>query len=439
MSTSLEDVARKACDAIVSLSELDLIKPIPVSLITTILLLINILYFQIAFGSTSSTTTTIATVTDNTLNTNRAMHSDMTQVTRTKTCISNPTSGSNPDKVIYGDDNRYDPMTFDNQNSDNDENEEGFFEKLSKAFLESENKQDAIYGKDNRMEAINVKHKKLFNIAKSTAVQISNNNISEKLSNPSLQSTTNEINSESLEAILLGKPLTNLLQLCPQEIFAKQYSSGKCSGFLVAPDIIATAGHCVSTPDKCTDRRWVFDYLANSKGISPKTTKRSNIYKCKEILLYRRDKDQASVEMYKRNNVMNPFGDYALVKLDRPVTDRQPLKVRLQGKIEDDASLVIIGNPLGLPTKIAPGGKVINNEQEMFFTTSLDSFAGNSGSAVVNLSTYEVEGILSRGDDDFVMDEANSCRRYKVCEDGECSGEAVSRITSIPDLAHFLK
>ena len=48
-----------------------------------------------------------------------------------------------------------------------------------------------------------------------------------------------------------------------------------------------------------------------------------------------------------------------------------------------DTPLVVIGHPSGLPTKIADGAWVRNNESEYYFVTNLDTFGGNSGSAVL--------------------------------------------------------
>ena len=112
-------------------------------------------------------------------------------------------------------------------------------------------------------------------------------------------------------------------------------------------------------------------------------------------------------------------------------TDRTPLEFRQEGEVELDTPLVVIGHPSGLPTKIADG-MVRNNESEYYFVTNLDTFGGNSGSAVFNTDTGVVEGILVR-EQDYVWD-SRGCRVPKVCDENECRGEDVTRITVVSDL-----
>jgi hypothetical protein len=93
--------------------------------------------------------------------------------------------------------------------------------------------------------------------------------------------------------------------------------------------------------------------------------------------------------------------DYAVIKLDRPVVGRVPLKIRKAGLIANGQRLIVIGNPSGLPTKVTDGN-VIRTDHPSYFGTNLDTFHGNSGSAVINATTGEVEGILVRGKTDYV-------------------------------------
>jgi V8-like Glu-specific endopeptidase len=125
--------------------------------------------------------------------------------------------------------------------------------------------------------------------------------------------------------------------------------------------------------------------------------------------------------------------DYAFIELDRKVNDRQPLKVRKTGKISKGASLVVIGHPTGLPTKIADGANV-RTLQGKFFVANLDTFGGNSGSAVFNAETEEVEGILVRGETDYVYNSSLGCQVPNVCSNDACRGEDVTYITNVEGL-----
>ena len=117
--------------------------------------------------------------------------------------------------------------------------------------------------------------------------------------------------------------------------------------------------------------------------------------------------------------------DWALVQLDRPVTGHKPLKVRTTGKIGDKQSLFVIGHPTGLPQKYAPRAKVRDNTPAAFFVANLDTYGGNSGSPVFNSSNRVVEGILVRGESDFVSN--GSCFVSLVCPTTGCRGEDVMR------------
>ena len=77
-----------------------------------------------------------------------------------------------------------------------------------------------------------------------------------------------------------------------------------------------------------------------------------------------------------------------------------------------------MGHPSGLPLKYADGARVFETEND-YFSTNLDTFGGNSGSPVFNADTLEVEGILVRGDTDYVMDfESNGerCMKVNICD-----------------------
>jgi hypothetical protein len=120
--------------------------------------------------------------------------------------------------------------------------------------------------------------------------------------------------------------------------------------------------------------------------------------------------------------------DWALVRLDRPASPRRPLATRTSGEAAAGEPLFVIGHPSGLPTKIAGGAAVRDASARDFFTANLDTYGGNSGSAVFGARTGLVEGILARGEDDFAA--RGDCRVSKRCPDDGCRGEAVTRISA---------
>lgn len=206
---------------------------------------------------------------------------------------------------------------------------------------------------------------------------------------------------------------------CAEERFSNQLTSPVCTGFLIAPDVLATAGHCVAKSTDCKNYSWAFDYKIPSVNATTTIIPKNSVYKCKAII--------ATV------NSSTTKDDYAIIRLDRPVTDRLPLEIRRTGKIADGTSLVLIGHPKGLPLKIAPGAKIRSNSATKYFVANLDSYGGNSGSPVFGALSGLVEGILVRGEADYTTT-STGCYISKVCTDTGCRGEDVRRITNLPQV-----
>ena len=252
-----------------------------------------------------------------------------------------------------------------------------------------------IYGKDERVEAAYYPNQKVKELSRSVAGRVEKDLLVKEGNVFKLPSQT----------------LQNVMGVCATERFSTQTSFVECSGFLVAPDLLVTAGHCVQTQTDCEQGKWVFDYVLGTKSLSEK-----NVYSCKEIV----------------SQDLSFLNDFALIRLDRSVTDRKPLAVRKHGEVDLRSKLIVMGHPSGLPLKIDDNGSVreIPSEQN-YFVAELDAFGGNSGSPVVNQDTLEVEGILVRGDRDYSWSPEHSCAVVNVCETGSCRGEDVQKITKI--------
>ena len=89
---------------------------------------------------------------------------------------------------------------------------------------------------------------------------------------------------------------------------------------------------------------------------------------------------------------------------------------------------MVMGFPEGLPLKIA-GGANIRSVTSTYFTANTDTYDGNSGSPIFNVSTGIVEGILVRGDYDF--DTMNGCYVSHECPDDGCRGEDATLISRV--------
>jgi V8-like Glu-specific endopeptidase len=261
---------------------------------------------------------------------------------------------------------------------------------------------NVIYGEDNRKDVFESTNASFIELSKSTAAMINGSNLNIL---------------DNGDVVVTGRTLESR-GVCSNERFSKQISAANCSGFLVADNKLVTAGHCIKSEADCKSFKWVFDYKVEYSDQGKVNVSKSSVYSCKRII-------SRSLESYTKD-------DYAFIELDRKVEDRQPLKVRKSGKISKGDDLVVIGHPTGLPTKIADGAKV-RSLQGKFFVANLDTYGGNSGSAVFNVQTEEVEGILVRGENDYVNSNMG-CQVSNVCTDEGCRGEDVTYITNIEGL-----
>ncbi len=303
---------------------------------------------------------------------------------------------------------------------------------LTSVFLSEASLARVIYGQDHRVEVFEATafQQKL---AASSASMVSENEMTTDASKPGLVQFTQKTLKDWLEAQgseaqqpklfspKVIKAAAAGLRFCEGERFIDQPNPSMCSGFLIAPDLIMTAGHCAEIPTFCSEYRWVFGFQVNPEtkkaGLD---IKEEDIYKCKKVV---------------SGTLQNSLGlDYAVVQLDRSVTGREPLDMRIDDKVPNLTGLVVIGSPSGLPLKVAVGANVRNNTHPFFFNANLDTFQGNSGSAVFNAETGMVEGILVRGEEDFVPNKLQMCIEANKCADNSCRGEDVTRLTAIPEV-----
>lgn len=267
----------------------------------------------------------------------------------------------------------------------------------------------AIFGVDDREQM--TPHSVHYQLSRSTAVAVLSSNV-EPFGNGKLKLNVDE--------------LTNL---CRSERFATDPSlSYGCSGFLVAPDMIVTAGHCmVNTGESrnetdlyCKAYSWLFDFNTKSNGQTQiENIPESKLYRCKRVVYAVKDESA-------------PFRDFALVQLDRPVVGRTPFKINA-APIKNNEKFSMIGYPLGTPAKrSAPAPVLLNNLKRQSFITALDAFEGNSGSVVLN-KLNQVIGILIGGTPSIgLIPKAGSrCEVYNRCNMSGTGCTSPDRDTSI--------
>jgi V8-like Glu-specific endopeptidase len=256
-----------------------------------------------------------------------------------------------------------------------------------------------IFGEDNRQE-IYATPKPWFEISQSVAAKISIEHL--------------------IDGNLIGSPLSK--RVCPGTRFEQQITVANCTGFLVKPNIMVTAGHCVKTQDDCDKFVWVFDFALRSQSDTTYTQVQPNqIYKCLKI----------------HNRRYEGFGavDYAILELERPVENRQPLKLGHNLAITPGSLVTSIGHPIGLPQKFIDNASVIRlSDADRTIDTDLDVFQGNSGSPVFDAATGLVISITSHGHEDLTRDPVNFCKNLKVCKPGDnCYWSSSSRVINMKD------
>ncbi len=259
----------------------------------------------------------------------------------------------------------------------------------------------AIFGKDDRQELFSAPDQ-WREIGRSIAAKVSADHI------------TNHGSFWELH----GDPLS--AKECPGNRFADQITVPSCTGFLVKPDLLVTAAHCVKSQDDCDSFNWVFEYALAGEGDKNYTKVGADrVYRCKKIAA--------------RN--YQAFGDidYAILQLDRPVEGRKPLKLALDAQVSPGLELVNIGNSNGLPLKFKGSAQILKiTPNGWAFESEMDTFGGDSGSPFFDAGTGEVLGVTSRGHADHFHDGASNCRQLKVCKPGDnCNLSVASGIWNL--------
>lgn len=260
-----------------------------------------------------------------------------------------------------------------------------------------------IYGKDDRTDIYQITHPAVTEATQSVALLVDRSQIRTSVLGAPRGAWTLETGNYGQRQ-----------KLCPTERFFKQPSSGFCSGFLVGPDLLATAGHCIKASE-CPKVVFVFGFRMQNENAAVTSFSEPDIYTCKKVIAQEYTMKQ----------------DYALVQLDRPVVGRKPLTLANRAPTVSEA-IYVVGHPSGLPMKVAASANIRKLSPE-FFTANTDSYGGNSGSPIFSAQTNEVLGILVRGEKDFESSPAG-CMVSKVCDEAQCRGEDVTYIQYITKL-----
>jgi V8-like Glu-specific endopeptidase len=175
-----------------------------------------------------------------------------------------------------------------------------------------------------------------------------------------------------------------------------------CTAFFIAPDMVATADHCLTHWGwSWSDWRLIVDF-ANASG--PNSW--SNIVPNKKI--------------YRPTAVVaeNANDDWAVMQVTPPLENWRPTyPLSAAGAPTTyqfstiSSSVAALGYGNGLPLKYSANASAWTFG-DTYFLSDLDIFQGNSGSPVFDTATSMTLGIVTADyDDDYVYDSTNHCNR----------------------------
>jgi V8-like Glu-specific endopeptidase len=276
-----------------------------------------------------------------------------------------------------------------------------------------------VYGTDDRLEYLDIVGSELQRWADSTSALV-------RTSRVSCTGDTCNLTNSSWQRGIVNDSTLESQPLCTDVRFRLQDSAASCTGFLVGPDLIATAGHCVDQATDCASYNVVFGYNNDELDQAPDQVPASDVYSCAEIVEWHDNADE---------------GDWALMRLDRSVRDRVPFNVFGRLPRESD-NLAILGHPDGLTLKVAPEGEVVTVSDAPKLRHNVDSFAGNSGSPVVNMADGSISAIhTNRPASHFVartLPGGGTCAEIRVCDEEDGCGGSFSSATRIAMLSHLI-
>jgi V8-like Glu-specific endopeptidase len=261
----------------------------------------------------------------------------------------------------------------------------------------------AVYEKDDRLEAVNFHDDDLIELAHSTAALISKDSFK-------------PISGLAEYLQVFSSTQREEYETCQGTRFNRQVAASFCTGFLIAPDVLATAGHCISEVSECENFYWTFGYKYRKATDAKVVVKKKDIFKCTKILKRKYDP-------------VNGI-DFAIVKLHKKAVGKRIFKLRRSGRVATKTQVITMGYPSGTPLKITANAMVLGNRNSKYFVTNLDTFEGNSGSPVIDAQTGLVEGILYEGKEDFNYSDKYKCSKTAVFSSRQAD-ERVMRITEI--------
>ncbi len=202
--------------------------------------------------------------------------------------------------------------------------------------------------------------------------------------------------------------------LCPDERFTDQTTYGHCTAFLIHPQVLLTAAHCLLPKGKientahpyCDSFSFWFDY--NNKSPKPYGTQIDplKVVQCQKVIYAEINESLNSEE--------DPM-DFALLELSEPIHTIQPLQIDT-ADLPAQTIVTTIGHPHGLPAKFSGFSPLLSeNNDPTTLSVNLDTLGGNSGSPIFNIKKAVV-GVLTNGHQYDTYPTKDGCDRINQCD-----------------------
>lgn len=213
------------------------------------------------------------------------------------------------------------------------------------------------------------------------------------------------------------QPLTSIstTPICTDSPFYGEstFVTGR-SGVLIGADLVMTAPHSSSWDPR--DYYVIFGLTrptpwSQECGVNFLSIPAANVY------------TPVTDVLFDGNDIPDAYLDYGYFQLDRPVSSRQPLRIRRSGKPAIGDRMIVAGHPMRLGMKFDTAGTYVgtgeagNQGHSGPLIHNIHTIGGSSGSPIFNATEEFIEAVVSWGPAGmrYHFDPTNQC--YRLTEE----------------------